>query len=227
MTEIAEFRSPLTAKGARLTLPRASWNDLRTLIEGSSSLGLDDGRHHSHVVTRWRSGVGVDAARFTLQPDTDITIDAARPVNREHAAHLGALLVFAVHAGQKVKVDLAPPAGHPGFTHPQDLRTRCAEWVVREFGWASDWMVRPSLHEESLEVRLPESLSEAPRLISDAYSSIFATTKEAGYEAVAGLFGAHDFDAAVAALASAGEAPTPYLAAHAALGALLAPGELR
>ena len=224
MAETTEFRSPLTVRGARLKLPRTSWNDLRSLIEGQTSPGLDDGRYHSHLVSRWHSGMGIDASRLMLHPDADIAIEAARPETRERAAYIGALLAFAVRSGQQVKVDLAPPAER---RVPADLLIRCGQWAVHRFGWGAEWMVRPSLHRDSIVVALPESLSDAPQLVSDAYSSILDVSKEAGRDAVAGLFGAVDFETAVAALESAEEVPTPYLAAHTALGVLLDPGEPR
>ena len=106
---------------------------------------------------------------------------------------------------------------------------------VAHFASGSDWPVKPSLGGLGVEVAfsgtrsagprqraVAYSLGEAPSVVSEVYSEVFQMPREIGEATFANLVGAPDFDTAAAAFKEAEAAPTPYDAAHAALGGLIA-----
>lgn len=231
MTKVAEFSSPLR-RGARFEVPAEGWNDLRTLIEGRVSPGLEDGNNRSHLVSRWRADGGGITAHKRVFDGGGVVIEVANPATPEQAARLGAALIYAAHAGQKVSVELSPPTKYPGSY--QELSRRCCQFAVSRFGCGADWPVRPSVDAEGVSVafsgtRIVEggwrpvtySLGEAPSVISAGYSEVFGLPREGGEAVFANLVGAPDFGTAVGIFKEAEGADTPFDAAHAALGSLI------
>lgn len=232
MTVVDGFSSPLR-RGARFEIPARGWNDLRTLIEGRISPGLEDGRYHSHLVARWRADGGGVAAHRRVIDGGKVTVEAATPATPEQAAHLGAIMVYAAHSGERVVVELLPPDSS-NWSYAE-LSRMCCRWSVDRFGSGSDWPIKPTVDGQGVNVALTGtrsvsrgvrqaaySLGEAPSVISAAYSDVFDIPREMGETAFADLVGAPDFDTAVTAFKEAEAAVTPYEAAHVALGALIA-----
>ncbi len=230
MTEVASFNSPLTDRGVKLVLPAGAWNDIRTLMEGRVAPGLTDGRYHPHVVSRWRTEDGITAERRVFGDDEKVTVEAARPTTREGAAQLGALMVYAARAGQRVSVDVSIPSG-PGLNY-EELSRRACRWTFDRFGFGAGWPIKPSLTDGAAQVTFPGAkhttrsgdvlppeyfLLDSPEVVSTAYSDIMRVPREVGQTVFADLVGAPSFDIASRAFWQAQGELTPYDAAYMAL----------
>lgn len=240
MTEVASYTSPLTSRGVTFSLRETpgQWNDIRTLIEGPTGPGFADGQ----PVWRWRAGSGgVEASRqmrFLDAGDFGITVNAKPPQTREEAAQLGALMVYAIHAGAKVEVDLALPEAN-GHSNYSALKDKAVRWAMGRFGTCVDSPVMPTEYAGGTEVavrarvrngvwvqeRKPESVlvvhTSAPEIIGEGYAAVTGAPIEYAQDVVARMVGAPDFATADKAFRDAADAETPFMAAHLALGRLL------
>jgi hypothetical protein len=249
MTQVETYTSPL-ARGVQFTFPEQGWLDLRTLIDGSVRPGAVDGNDRAQPVFRWTSDDGGITAHHPVLGNGDrmVRVDVRRPTTQREAAQLGALLVYAVSAKLEVNVDLALPddeGSGPTERGHFDLSERACVWGVRRFGSYPHSLIKPVEYNSGGNTALalqatfgrprrwhdvtPEGSRRfagvpAPQAIGEGYAETLGISLERGQQVVTDLVGAPDFDTVMAVFQGAGEAKTPFEAAHWALGALLAEG---